>query len=124
MHLCMLRRNLYPYPTFPHYKSLSTLRKAQNDGCGLCKLILVAAQNQLTKNQLEDLESHNESISYQIDRYTADYQDKFMCVTGLTFYFGWDDDPRAMMSFSASFNVELVSSLSTAAKILLSMSLL
>ena len=110
-------RNLYPYPTFPHSKKLSALRKTQDDGCTLCELLFRCARNQLGEEQVGDLDSRDESLSYQIDRYTADDEAACMCITGLTFYFGWNDDPRAMVNFSASFFVELVSSVSTAAKI-------
>ena len=59
--------------------------------------------------RVEEFIACDESISYQIDRYTADSDKECMCITGLTFYFGWNDDPRAMRNFAASCFVELVS---------------
>ena len=107
-------RNLYPFPAFPHSRFSSTLSRASHGTCELCKLLLTCAQDQVGVPQVEDFEACDESISYQIDRYTADDDEEdYMCITGLTFYFGWNDDPRAMRNFSASFFVELVSDSST-----------
>ena len=106
-------RKLYPFPAFPYLKSASSLANSQCEACELCRLLCATAQEQIDIAQLETLQGGDETISYQIDRYVPDRDEECMCITGLTFYFGWNDDPRAMRNFEASFFVELVSEAST-----------